>query len=221
MHASRMASLFRPKHNTLARLSLLLIAGGAVGTIGGILVYWRTPLARGMEDPIEQPIQFDHRHHTRDEGIDCRFCHTTVETSPHAGIPETELCMRCHSQIWNASPMLEPVRRSFIENKPIVWRKVNDVPDFVYFNHSIHVAKGVGCVTCHGRVDEMAAVQKAEPMTMSWCLNCHRDPTPYLRPVEEVTNMEWKPEGDPKQVGAQLAEAKQVHSRTSCTTCHR
>lgn len=221
MHASRMASLFRPKHNTLARLSLLILAAGAVGGIGGILFYVRTPLARGMQDPIEQPIQFDHRHHTRDEGIDCRFCHSDVERSPHAGIPSSQLCLNCHSQIWNQSPLLEPVRRSFIEGRPIVWAKVNDVPDFVYFNHAIHVNKGVGCVTCHGRVDLMPAVEKAYPLTMSWCLDCHRAPERHLRPVEEVTNMAWQPKGDPVEAGKLIADRLQVHTRTSCTTCHR
>ncbi len=216
-----MASLFRPHHNVLARLSLLLLAGGAVGGLGGVFFYVRSPLARGMQDPIEQPIQFDHRHHTRDEGIDCRFCHNTVEKSPHAGIPETQLCLNCHSQIWNQSPLLEPVRKSFFEGRPINWKKVNDVPDFVYFNHSIHVAKGVGCVTCHGRVDLMPAVEKANPLTMSWCLDCHRNPEKNLRPVSEVTNMEWKPEGDPVEVGHALKEQNQVLTRTSCTTCHR
>jgi hypothetical protein len=223
MRASRMASplLFRPKHNTLARLSLLIGAGGAgVGTLG-IMGYVRSPLARGMQDPIEQPIQFDHRHHTRDEGIDCRFCHNTVDRSPHAGIPDSQLCLNCHSQIWNQSPLLEPLRRSYFEGKPIVWAKVNDVPDFVYFNHAIHVNKGVGCVTCHGRVDQMAAVEKAQPLTMSFCLDCHRKPEKYLRPVEEVTNMAWKPEDDPVAVGTELKEQNQVHTRTSCTTCHR
>jgi hypothetical protein len=221
MHASRMASLFRPKHNTLARLSLLILAAGAVGGIGGILFYVRTPLARGMQDPIEQPIQFDHRHHTRDEGIDCRFCHSDVERSPHAGIPSSQLCLNCHSQIWNQSPLLEPVRRSFIEGRPIVWAKVNDVPDYVYFNHAIHVNKGVGCVTCHGRVDLMPAVEKAYPLTMSWCLDCHRAPERHLRPVEEVTNMAWQPKGDPVEAGKEIADRLQVHTRTSCTTCHR
>jgi len=216
-----MASLFRPHHNVLARLSLLLLAGGAVGGLGGVFFYVRSPLARGMQDPIEQPIQFDHRHHTRDEGIDCRFCHNTVEKSPHAGIPETQLCLNCHSQIWNQSPLLEPVRKSFFEGRPINWKKVNDVPDFVYFNHSIHVAKGVGCVTCHGRVDLMPAVEKANTLTMSWCLDCHRNPEKNLRPVSEVTNMEWKPEGDPVEVGKALREQNQVLTRTSCTTCHR
>jgi hypothetical protein len=216
-----MASLFRPRHNTAARLSLILAAGGAVGGIGGLLLYVRSPLARGMQDPIEQPIQFDHRHHTRDEGIDCRFCHSQVDRSPHAGVPSSQLCLNCHSQVWNQSPLLDPVRRSFIEGRPIVWEKVNDVPDFVYFNHAIHVNKGVGCVTCHGRIDQMAAVEKAYPLTMSWCLNCHRNPEQYLRPLEEVTNMAWKPEADAALVGKELAERNQVHTRTSCSTCHR
>jgi hypothetical protein len=217
-----MSSLFRPRHNTLARLSLIVLGGAALGGVGGLLFYVRTPLARGMQDPIEQPIQFDHRHHTRDEGIDCRFCHQTVDRSPHASIPSTQLCLNCHSQIWNQSPLLEPVRRSFIEGKPIVWKKVNDVPDYVYFNHSIHVNKGVGCVTCHGRVDQMAAVEKAYPLTMSFCLNCHRNPEPYLRPVDQVTNMAWEPSGDEAAgIGKELAETNHVHTRTSCSTCHR
>ena len=150
-------------------------------------------MARGMEEPIEQPVQFDHRHHNADLGIDCRYCHSTVDKSPKAGVPSTEFCLNCHSQVWNESPKLEKVRRSQIEGKPIEWNKVNDVPDFVYFNHSIHVNKGVGCVTCHGRVDKMAAVQKAEPLTMRWCLDCHRNPGPNLRPVSEITNMAWEP----------------------------
>jgi hypothetical protein len=216
-----MASLFRPAHNTLARLSLIVIVSGALATLGGVLLYVRSPLARGMQDPVEQPIQFDHRHHTRDEGIDCRFCHTTVDRSPHASVPSSQLCLNCHSQIWNHSPLLDPVRRSFIEGRPIVWQKVNDNPDFVYFNHAIHVNKGVGCVTCHGRVDEMPAVQKAYSLTMSFCLDCHRNPEKYLRPVEEVTNMAWKPAGDAMKVGTELAALNQVHTRTSCTTCHR
>src|SRR3954447_26940033 len=199
-------SLFRPRHNTLARLSLLVLAGGGAGGVAGILGYVRSPLARGMQDRIEQPIQFDHRHHTRDEAVKCRFDHNTVYRSPPAAIPASQLCLNCPSQIWNQSPLLEPLRRSYFEGKPIVWQKVNDVPDFVYFNHAIHVNKGVGCVTCHGRVDEMPAVQKAEPLTMSFCLKCHRSPEKYLRPVEEVTNMAWQPQGQPEVVGAQLAD---------------
>lgn len=216
-----MGSLFRPKHNTLARLTLIILAAGGVGSIGGLFIYVRSPMARGMQDPIEQPIQFDHRHHTGDVGIDCQFCHNTVDRSPRAGLPDTLLCLNCHSQVWNQSPLLEPVRRSYIEGRPIVWKKVNDVPDYVYFNHAIHVNKGVGCVTCHGRVDQMAAVEKAHPLSMSWCLDCHRAPEKFLRPVEEVTNMAWTPKGQPEEVGKMLAERNQVHTRTSCTTCHR
>jgi len=216
-----MSPLFRPRHNTIAQVSLFVVAVGAVGSIGGLLTYVRTPYARGMQDPVEQPLQFDHRHHTRDEGIDCRYCHNTVDRSPSAGIPATQLCMNCHSQVWNKSPLLEPVRQSFFQKKPLEWRRVYKVPEFVYFNHSIHVNKGVGCVSCHGRVDTMAAVEKASPLTMGWCLECHRRPEQNLRPQEELTNMTWKPEGDPAESGRVLAERYQVHTRTSCTTCHR
>jgi len=215
-----MSPLFRPIHNTLAQISLFVVAAGALGVPGGLMLYARTPLARGMMDPIEQPLQFDHRHHTRDEGIDCRYCHTTVDRSPSASIPSTQLCLNCHSQVWNKSPLLEPVRESFFQNKPIEWRRVHKVPEFVYFNHSIHVNKGVGCVSCHGRIDQMAAVEKAMPLTMSWCLDCHRNPEKHLRPVDEVTNMEWMPSGDPEE-GKQLLAHNNVHTRTSCTTCHR
>jgi len=186
------------------------------------LLWARTPYARNMETPIEQPLQFDHRHHTRDEGIDCRYCHNTVEKGPFASIPPTQLCLNCHSQVWNKSPLLEPVRKSFIDNKPIVWNRVYKVPEFVYFNHSIHVNKGVGCVTCHGRVDQMAAVEKATPLTMGWCLDCHRNPAKNLRPVEEMTNMTWTPpHGEETATAELMLEKNDVHTRTSCTTCHR
>ena len=214
--------LFRPKYNHLARLTLILAVSAVVGGLSALMIYVRTPLARGMQDPVEQPIQFDHRHHVRDVGIDCRFCHQSVDKSAHAGIPPTQLCMNCHSQIWNGSPKLLKVRESLMENKPIAWTKVNDLPDYVYFNHSIHVSKGVGCVTCHGRVDKMAAVEKAKPLTMGWCLDCHRNPAPNLRPLEEVTNMEWTPpDGDADTSGKALAERYDVHTRISCSTCHR
>jgi hypothetical protein len=216
-----MSPLFRPRHNTLAQISLFLVAAGAAGVPLGLMLYARTPLARGMQDPVEQPVQFDHRHHTKDEGIDCRYCHNTVDRSPAAGIPQTQLCLNCHSQVWNKSPILEPIRQSFINNTPIKWNRVYQVPEFVYFNHSIHVNKGVGCISCHGKVGEMAAIEKATPLTMSWCLECHRRPEANLRPVDEITNPNWKPDGDPEEVGRLLAVKNNVHTRTSCTTCHR
>ena len=216
-----MSPLFRPRHNTLAQISLFLVAAGAAGVPLGLMLYARTPLARGMQDPVEQPVQFDHRHHTKDEGIDCRYCHNTVDRSPSAGIPQTQLCLNCHSQVWNKSPILEPIRESFIKNIPIKWNRVYQVPEFVYFNHSIHVNKGVGCISCHGKVGEMAAIEKATPLTMSWCLECHRRPEANLRPVDEITNQNWQPDGDPEEVGRLLAVKNNVHTRTSCTTCHR
>jgi hypothetical protein len=224
MRASRMASasLFRPRHNTLARLSLLVIGGGAVATLLGVMGYVRSPLARGMQDPVEQPIQFDHRHHTRDEGIDCMFCHTTVDRSPHAGIPDSQLCMNCHSQIWNQSPYLEPVRASFRDDRPLNWIRVNDLPDFVYFNHSIHVRKGVGCETCHGRVDRMPLMFQAKSLQMEWCLDCHRDPSRYVRPLDEITTMGYV---RPASVnGTELVRDYKiagVAELTSCSVCHR
>jgi hypothetical protein len=216
-----MSLLFRPRHNTLAQISLFVAAAGALGGIGGLLIYVRTPYARGMQDPVEQPIQFDHRHHTRDEGIDCRYCHNTVDKSPSASLPPTSLCLNCHAQVWNKSPLLEPVRKSFFENRPLKWTRVYRVPDFVFFNHSIHVNKGVGCVSCHGRVDQMAAVEKATPLTMGFCLDCHRHPEKNLRPLSEITNMTWQPEGDAVAEGEALREQNHVQTRTSCTTCHR
>ncbi len=189
-----------------------------------MLIYVRTPYARGMQDPVEQPIQFDHRHHTRDEGIDCRYCHNTVDKSPSASLPPTQLCLNCHSQVWNKSPLLEPVRKSFFENRPLKWNRVYRVPDFVFFNHSIHVNKGVGCVSCHGRVDQQAAVEKSTTLTMGFCLDCHRKPEKNLRPLSEVTNMEWEPpatEADAVALGDKLRDENHVHTRTSCTTCHR
>jgi hypothetical protein len=200
---------------------------GGVGLLAGLLLvfafsYFRSPLFTRQNDPLEQPVEFDHRHHVRDHGIDCRFCHTTVEKAAMAGYPPTEVCGSCHGQVWNKSPYLASIRTSLFTGKPLEWVRVNDLRDYVYFNHSIHVNKGVGCVTCHGRVDEMAAVHKFPPMNMGWCLDCHRDPTPNLRPREAITSMTWKAPGDdPRKVGEEVAKKNHVHTRTACSTCHR
>ena len=151
-------------------------------------------------------MPFSHEHHVRGLGIDCRYCHTSVEKSSFAGIPPTETCMTCHSQIWTDSPMLEPVRTSLRTNTPIRWNRVHDLPDYVYFNHGIHVQKGVGCVSCHGRVDQMPLTWKAEPMTMEWCLSCHRNPEKHLRPREEVFNMDWVPPEDQVDAGPEAGQ---------------
>lgn len=216
-----MSALF-PKHaNTLARASLavgVLIPGLA---IGGLLLYVRTPYGFGTNQPQEQPVQFDHRHHVKDVGLDCRFCHHSVEQSATAGIPPTQVCMGCHAQIWNKSPLLDPVRNWYFTDQPIPWKRVHNLPDFVYFNHSIHVNKGVGCASCHGRVDEMAAIEQVEDLSMAWCLDCHRNPAPNIRPRDQVTNMAWVAEGDAAKVGEALIKEYDVHTRTSCSTCHR
>lgn len=208
----------------MSRLSAAMLLAVPAIAIGGLLAYVRSPHVTNQAHPVEQPIEFDHRHHAGDEQIDCRYCHWTVEKSPSAGIPSTTVCMSCHAQVWNKSPYLTEVRKAFFADQPIPWVRVHNLPDFVYFNHSIHVGKGVGCATCHGRVDQMGAIEQAAPLTMSWCLDCHRNPAPNLRPAEFITSMTWAPPAD-KAEAAELAEklSKEydVHSRTSCSTCHR
>jgi hypothetical protein len=216
-----MSALFSPRANGLFTLVLVLLAGGAAGTLGALMVYARTPYGTGEQEPIAQPVQFDHRHHVQDDLIDCRYCHDTVDRAPSAGIPPTELCLNCHAQVWNKSPLLDLVRASWFANQPIQWTRVHRLPGFVYFNHAIHVNKGVGCVECHGRVDQLAAIEQTKPLSMGWCLDCHRDPYPHLRPKEEVTNMAWTPPGDPVALGKELARKYDVKPRTNCYTCHR
>lgn len=215
------ASLFPPWSNTVFAIGVGALATAPVAAIAGLMIYVRTPYFTSTGFPVTQPVQFDHRHHVADDGIDCRYCHSSVEKSPNAGIPATSVCMNCHSQIWNQSPLLEPVRASFFTDQPLAFIRVHRVPDFVFFNHSIHVNKGVGCVTCHGRVDQMALATQQQPLSMEWCLDCHRAPERNLRPREEVTHMEWKPEGDPLEIGRRLKNAYNVQSLTDCYTCHR
>jgi hypothetical protein len=189
------------------------------GAVTVPILYARTPYATGALDPVLQPIAFDHRHHVRDDGIDCLYCHEDAERSPYAGVPAAERCMGCHNQIWNDSSLIAPLRDSVETGQPIAWQRVHSLPDFVYFDHSIHVNRGVGCVTCHGRVDEMAAVYQVHRLSMSWCLDCHRDPAPNLRPRDRITSMTWAPDG-PDQL-RRLAEQYRPRSLTHCSTCHR
>jgi hypothetical protein len=214
-----MASVFPPWSNTAMRLGIASCLALALGSVAALFVFVRTPWRRKEFEALDQPVEFDHRHHTQDDGIDCRYCHNTVEKTATAGIPSTDKCMGCHAQIWNQSPMLEPVRRSYFTRMPIAWNRVHDLPDFVYFDHSVHVKHGVGCVTCHGRVDKMARVAQVAPLTMAWCLDCHRAPERSLRPVEQVTNMTWRAENTDDAMA--LAERLGVERLTHCTTCHR
>ncbi len=172
----------------------------------------------------EQPVPFSHAHHVGGMGLDCRYCHTTVETSNTANIPPTKTCMNCHSMIWKTSPMLEPVRSSFRTGQSIKWTRVHDLPDFVYFNHGIHIDKGVGCETCHGRVDRMPLMYQQASLRMEWCLECHRNPENYVRPRAYITTMGYEPDGDQKEIGLRLVKEYGIQDSralTSCSVCHR
>jgi hypothetical protein len=213
-----MAAVFPPWANTATHIVLGGIAVGLVGAVTAPIVAARSPYATGKGDPLLQPIAFDHRHHVRDDGIDCLYCHDAAERSPYAGVPATERCMGCHNQIWNDTPSIAPLRDSAMTGQPIRWQRVHSLPDFVYFDHSIHVNRGIGCVSCHGRVDDMAAVYQVHRLTMSWCLDCHRNPEPHLRPRDRITSMTWA--GDPAELD-QLARQYQPRHLTHCSTCHR
>ena len=216
--------LFPRWTNTVARLSVALALALPAAGLGGLMVWIRMPDANNQFHPYEQPIEFDHRHHVADEGIDCRYCHTTVEDSPSAGVPSTTVCMSCHAQIWNQSPYLNEVREKFFKDLPIRWVRVHNLPEHVYFNHAIHVNKGVGCETCHGKVDTMPAIQQMEPLTMAWCLECHRNPGPNLRPNEFITSTSWTAPQEPEARAAlaeELVKKYDVQARVSCETCHR
>ena len=194
---------------------LLVIAGGAAGYV----FYW-SPFMMQTSTPVEQPVPFSHEHHVGDLGIDCRYCHTGVEKTAFAGLPATETCMTCHSQIWRDAPMLAPVRLSWELRQPLHWTRVHDLPDYVFFDHSIHVQKGVGCVSCHGRVDQMPLTAKGSNLSMRWCLDCHRAPEKSLRPKSEVFSMDYRP---PPQAGAALMRESHVDKTRleDCSTCHR
>ncbi len=218
-----MASVFPPWSNTAFRVAVVVAGAGGLFALAAPMSWVRTPWARSQLDISDQPVEFDHRHHNRDDGIDCVYCHNTVRRAATAGMPSTEKCMGCHDQIWSRSPMLEVVRRSYFSGEPIPWNRVHQLPGFVYFNHSIHVTKGFGCATCHGRVDQMAAVSQVATLTMSWCLDCHRNPERFIRPPSEITNMVWSA-GDPQrqlELGRKLVRDLGVRSLTNCTTCHR
>lgn len=168
-----------------------------------------------------QPVPFSHKHHVGDNGIDCRYCHTSVQESSFAGIPPTQTCMNCHSQIWADSPVLEPVRASFRSGESIRWTRVHNLPGFVYFDHGIHVKKGVGCTTCHGQVDQMPLMWREHSLYMEWCLECHRAPEQFVRPREFVFSVSWRPPADQLAQGQQLVEKYKIERLTSCSVCHR
>lgn len=216
-----MPQIFSRSANTLSKVSLV----GVLMLVGSLIllamILGRSSYVTGQSAYVEQPVQFSHIHHVLDDGIDCRYCHTSVETSSFAGIPPTKTCMNCHSQIWANAPILEPVRASFRNDTPLEWTRVHNLPDFVYFNHSVHVKKGVGCETCHGRVDQMPLMKQENSLQMQWCLDCHRAPEKYVRPRSEVYTMGYKPPVPQSVMGARLVKEYGIRGNTSCSTCHR
>ncbi len=232
-----MAQIFHPSTNTISRVSIF----GAVfilAAMGGLVFeLQRSSYVTEVGVARDQPVPFSHKHHVAGLGLDCRYCHTSVETSNFAGVPPTKTCMNCHSQVWNESPTLEPVRASVRNDASLEWVRVNDLADFVFFNHSIHVAKGLGCQTCHGPVDQMPLTWREKTLHMEWCLECHRQPEKFLRPAEQVFNMAYEPPSGRGPVAwngrefvtqASLGEAlktqygiRNARLLTSCSTCHR
>ena len=216
-----MAQIFHRSTNTISRVSiygaviLIAILGYAVNVVN------QTSYVTEVHNARPQPVPFSHKHHSGELGLDCRYCHTSVEVSSSAGMPPTQTCMSCHSQIWTGAAILEPVRASFRDSTPIAWTRVNALPDFVYFNHSIHVAKGVGCTICHGPVAEMNITWRENSLYMRWCLECHNAPEKYLRPKSEVFNAFYEPPSDQEALGNRLMKEYKVQKLTYCTTCHR
>jgi hypothetical protein len=217
-----MSQIFRSSTNSLARVSIVL-GLVAVAAGGGALfeLIADSNYATRQGEAREQPIPFSHAHHVGSMGIDCRYCHSSVENSDWAVIPPTKTCMNCHSQIWINSSTLEPVRESFRTNQSIKWTKVYDLPDYVYFNHSIHVKKGVGCETCHGRIDEQPLTYQQPSLQMRWCLDCHRNPEKNLRPRDQITKMGYVPSEPQEELGARLVKEYHVQKLDTCWTCHR
>jgi len=216
-----MSQIFHRSTNTIARVSiygaviLIAVLGYAVNVVN------QTSYVTEVHNARPQPVPFSHKHHVGELGLDCRYCHSSVEVSSSAGMPPTQTCMACHSQIWTGAAMLEPVRASYRDSTPIAWTRVNALPDFVYFNHSIHVAKGVGCTTCHGPIAEMNITWREQSLYMRWCLECHNAPEKYLRPKSEVFNAFYKPPSDQEALGNRLMKEYKVQKLTTCTTCHR
>jgi len=216
-----LSQIFHRSANTIARVSIF----GAVFFIAGLLGLFaevnRSPWMTGAQVARDQPIQFSHERHVGGNGIDCRYCHTSVEESSFAGIPPTRTCMNCHSQIFANSPFLEPVRESLRSGRSIQWNRVHDLPDFVYFDHSIHVNKGVCCTTCHGQVDRMPLMWQEKSLQMEWCLDCHRAPERYVRPRDAVFRVDYVAPPNQAELGARLVEEYQIQKLTSCSVCHR
>ncbi len=217
-----MAQVFHRSINWVAKLSILLLLALAGLFLAILLNINRLDYVSHVGLAKDQPVPFSHKHHVTGMGIDCRYCHTSVEESAFAGIPPVETCMTCHSLVWTEAPLLEPVRTAWRDEVPLQWTRIHDLPDFVYFRHDIHVAKGVGCTSCHGPVDQMPLMYKENTLNMEWCLECHREPERQIRPRDQVFDVTWSPPADQERAGARLVEEYdvQVSQLTDCSVCH-
>ena len=215
-----LAQIFPPWWNKLPIVAALAGAIVPVLAVAGIW-YFFSPWYTDVGYRPNQPVEYSHRLHVGELGLDCRYCHASVEISPVANVPPTATCMNCHQLVMRDSAKLAPIRDSAANNRPMRWIRVHELPDYAYFTHRSHVTAGIGCVTCHGRVDEMETVTLTTPLSMSWCLDCHRNPAPHRRPASEVTNMKWTPPRDPQLRLAQLERERPVNPPTDCSGCHR
>ncbi|PWU17569.1 MAG: cytochrome C [Verrucomicrobia bacterium] len=221
-----MAQIFGKSSNSIARATLVGGFFGVFAFFGLVYLVYCSPYTTDQYVPREQEVPFSHQHHVAGLGLDCRYCHTSVEKSSFAGIPPTETCMTCHSKVWTDAPMLAPERQSLARSQPVHWTRVNDLPDFVFFNHSIHVQKGIGCSTCHGQVNEMPLTWKAHSLFMRWCLDCHEAPQRYLRPKDQIFSMDWTEPPDQLQRGETLIKEYHISKQRleqlrDCSMCHR
>jgi menaquinone reductase, multiheme cytochrome c subunit len=212
--------IFPKSFDTSVKIGAAVVVVMAMGA-AGLFAYFAYPTVRNPGYAPQQPVNYSHRVHVGQMGMDCTYCHYTVQKAAFAAIPSTEICMNCHIRVRVNSQELAPVRESHATGDPIEWIKVHRLPDYVFFNHSAHVNSGVSCVSCHGRVDQMDIVKQVEPLNMAWCLDCHRNPAPHIRPVELVTRLDWVPDRDPAEIGRQLITEKHIVPPTNCAGCHR
>ncbi len=219
-----MRQLFAPGADALLRLALLVASVGAILMLVVVGAVARSDYVYGVGVAPEQPVPFSHKHHSGELGIDCRYCHTSVEQQANAGMPPTHTCMTCHSQIWTGAPMLAPVRDSLAKDEPLHWTRVNHIPSYVYFNHSVHVTKGIGCSSCHGAITSMQLTLRAKAFHMDFCISCHRNPQANVRTPDQVWNMDWSPPADQATKGPELVAQYHIRNAaqlTDCSICHR
>jgi hypothetical protein len=215
-----MTPIFPKQADKYFRIGLSAFLLAILGGVSISAYIFRPKQAETGYSPV-QPVEYSHKLHAGNLGIDCRYCHSSIERAGFAAVPATETCMNCHTKVKPDSPLLQPVRESYASGRPIPWVHIHKLPDYVYFNHAAHLNAGVSCVTCHGRVDQMIQVRQVEPLTMKWCVDCHRNPAPHIRPRELVTKLDWKPDRDPAEIGRKLIAENHINPPANCSGCHR